>query len=228
MEQVPKAPTPAPEQPFGDADDHPFIVPLEAAQWVQHVSGGKLNPDEAGRELEKALAAGRLVGIGEHSASNGPQAVPREIWAHHELDLLGGATRARVEPWRHQSIWPKIIFRRADVLQLWPSLSGTREAELPGREQVGQGELGGGPRSDGSTIAKRGPKHQWDWKPIVVEAKIAFARSEGEMTWKELVGVIMDLAEKQTGHRPKSDSTAGELAAQIREEWGRYIEQPAN
>jgi hypothetical protein len=74
-------------------------------------------------------------------------------------------------------------------------------------------------RPSGADKRKRGRSPIWDWDPIVAEAEVAYAQAGGKMEGKNLVALIMDLAERQTGQRPRSKSTAERLAAKIQIEW---------
>jgi hypothetical protein len=76
--------------------------------------------------------------------------------------------------------------------------------------------------------AKRGPKPRWEWESITRKAKLAYAKAGGAMQWKNLVTLILDLAQDQTGTRPGSDSTAEQLAAKVRDDWRRYLGEPDN
>jgi|tagenome__1003787_1003787.scaffolds.fasta_scaffold20558876_2 hypothetical protein len=75
---------------------------------------------------------------------------------------------------------------------------------------------------------KRGPTPKWDWERITAAAKLAYARDGGAMPWKNLVALIMDLAQSQTGTRPSSDSTAEQIAGEIRRDWKRSSGDPDN
>jgi hypothetical protein len=116
----------APEPPFGAADPDPFMPPTEAAQVVRQASRDEIGYEAATRELERALAEGRLSLIGIPRGRGEPEEVPARIWAHHELAVTSACTRTRSGRQRFLPAWVELRFRRKEVLALWPEDALTR------------------------------------------------------------------------------------------------------